>query len=215
MAQVPFSELPKLKDIEEKYLREEQKRFSANWEEQRKIAWQRLEADLIQRDILDAIQQVKQPGFGHGVYDPFADTYRYAQSQYKQAVFYGYHQREDLDPNEDKTYVAQTNTINFGKYAGTELSAVPKDYIDWLITSREKDIKVYKDELARRDLVENASTSTVELIIKEGYKAMAKKSHPDTGGSDKQFREVQAAFAQLKVVLEEVKRVTANATTTI
>lgn len=97
--------------------------------------------------------------------------------------------------------------LAFGKYNGMDLRDVPRDYIDWLLEKRREDVKVYEDELTRRDLVEQASQSVVERIVQAGYRELAKKAHPDTGGTTADFQALQAAHEQLKAILKEVERV--------
>ena len=101
-------------------------------------------------------------------------------------------------------------TLSFGKYAGVDLRDVPRDYVEWLISSRKKDLAEYEAELERRELVEAASVSMGERIIQAGFRALSKQFHPDSGGSDAQFIELKAGYEQLKMVMEEVKRVGQN-----
>jgi hypothetical protein len=98
-------------------------------------------------------------------------------------------------------------TLSFGKYSGQDLRDVPRDYIEWLIDMRKKDLAEYEGELARREMVEQGSLTMVEQIAAAGYRAMALKMHPDKGGSTGEFQALQAANEQMKVILREVKNV--------
>jgi hypothetical protein len=96
--------------------------------------------------------------------------------------------------------------LTFGKYNGVELSAVPSDYLEWLISTRKKDIQTYQDELDRRAVVELSSLTMVERIIQSGFKTLAKTMHPDAGGTTAGFQELQGSYEQLKGILTEVKK---------
>lgn len=95
--------------------------------------------------------------------------------------------------------------LAFGKYNGVDLHDVPADYLEWLVTQRQKDLTDYQEELNRREAVETASSTLVEKIVHSGYKALAKSAHPDAGGSEAAFKELGAAYEQLKMILTEVK----------
>lgn len=101
-------------------------------------------------------------------------------------------------------------SLQFGKFAGMDIQDVPRDYLEWLIGTRRKDIDTYESEIARREMVETASLSLVEQIAQEGYRQLAKRAHPDTGGSQAQFLALQGAFEQLKAILREVAIVQGN-----
>lgn len=96
-------------------------------------------------------------------------------------------------------------TLSFGKHAGKDLQDVPEEYLQWLIQMRQKDLKEYQDELDRRALVEAGSLSMVEQIIREGFRSLSKKLHPDQGGSAAQFLELKSGEEQLKMVLRELQ----------
>lgn len=97
--------------------------------------------------------------------------------------------------------------LTFGKYSGMDLKDVPRDYVEWLREARRKDLTEYEAELERRDLVEQAKTTMLERIVAEGFKSLAKKCHPDMGGTDSEFRELKSAHEQLKVALGVLKTV--------
>lgn len=100
-----------------------------------------------------------------------------------------------------------TGALRFGKHAGTPIADVPADYLEWLIGSSNDVIDQCKNELQRRKDVEEANQSFVEKLVNEGYRSMCKKTHPDAGGNAEDFRNVQAAYEQLKVILKELKGV--------
>lgn len=102
--------------------------------------------------------------------------------------------------------------LTYGKHAGKDPADIPKDYLDWLIKSREAEIADFKAELERRELVEMASISMVERIAAEGYRSLAKKLHPDTGGRESDFKDLKAASEQLKTIIGDFKHVTGSST---
>jgi hypothetical protein len=88
--------------------------------------------------------------------------------------------------------------IPFGKFKGIEVSALPDDYILWLITLddlREPLRSAVQDEYVSR--FENRSGDgrhsvrrlpdevqrVASELIDAGYRGLAKKFHPDAGGS--------------------------------
>lgn len=100
--------------------------------------------------------------------------------------------------------------LTFGKYNGEDIRNVPQDYIEWLIGTREADLRDYKAELERRKAIEEASMSIVEKIAHSGYKALARTLHPDAGGDTEQFKQLGMAYEQLKAILAEVKQILAG-----
>lgn len=98
--------------------------------------------------------------------------------------------------------------LTYGKHVGKPVSDIPRDYLEWLIGSREKEIASFKAEIERRELVEASSVSMVERLIAEGYRSLAKKLHPDTGGTAEEFTALKAASEQLKAIIGEFKHAT-------
>lgn len=88
----------------------------------------------------------------------------------------------------------------------TNIADIPRDYLEWLIDTRKKDIATYQGELDRRDVLEAGSLSMVEKLVSAGYRALALKAHPDQGGTPAEFLELQGAKAQLDEVVKELKR---------
>lgn len=94
-----------------------------------------------------------------------------------------------------------TQRLGFGKYGDLPLNEVPREYLEWLIENNKSKNKLLEDELSRRDLAEAANESMVEQMIKVGFREMAKKHHPDSGGSSSAMQEVNAAYEKLKELL--------------
>ncbi len=115
---------------------------------------------------------------------------------------------DDWQRQEHRAYeenLAKSTTLTFGKYKGIELRDVPADYLSWLVDTAEADAKRYRDELARRDAVEHSSMDLITRLLTVGYKELAKKAHPDGGGSQEQFVALQGAFETLKIAAEAIK----------
>lgn len=87
--------------------------------------------------------------------------------------------------------------LGFGKYKDYELADVPEDYLLWLISDQKKKVKLYEDELKRREFAAEATMDMMEKLIKAGYRTLATKMHPDNGGSTKEFQELQATYERL------------------
>lgn len=98
--------------------------------------------------------------------------------------------------------------MNFGKYRDQEIADVPREYLDWLFKANEDINAVIRTELERRDALESDQMSTIERIVHAGYRDMARKAHPDAGGTNKEFQDLRAGYEQLKVILTELRSVT-------
>ena len=88
--------------------------------------------------------------------------------------------------------------LTFGKYNGWELAQVPNDYIEYMITSSEKTLKMFQEERERRLAQTEASLPMMERLILVGYRGLANQHHPDKGGNTKTMQEVNAAYEKLK-----------------
>jgi uncharacterized protein (DUF3820 family) len=88
--------------------------------------------------------------------------------------------------------------LGFGKYGDLELCDVPEDYLIWLIESNARKNKLLQDELARRELAEEADMGWLEKIIKAGYRDLAKRHHPDNGGNTSEMQQLNSAYEALK-----------------
>ena len=94
--------------------------------------------------------------------------------------------------------------LKFGKYAGWDLEQVPDDYVDFMIKSQT----MWVEERERRDLIRESESSWVEKVIKAGQRDLAKRYHPDHGGTTQDMQAVNAAVAQLMELLEQLKEPT-------
>ena len=95
--------------------------------------------------------------------------------------------------------------MTFGKYAGQPLSAVPLDYIEWLIDDGEKRVALFTAEVKRREAQEAATLPMTEALVEAGYKALAQKYHPDKGGDAATFQELAGARELLRTTLRELR----------
>lgn len=93
--------------------------------------------------------------------------------------------------------------LQFGKYRDYDLRDVPRDYIEWLLGVRKKEVAEIAGELERRDLVEEAQQSMAELIVQTGYRQLSLRFHPDQGGDADKFRTLKATAEHLKDILRE------------
>lgn len=92
--------------------------------------------------------------------------------------------------------------LSFGKYNGWDITAVPDDYVEYMITSNEKSLKMFRDEQERRIAVTDAKLPMMARIIQAGYRTLANQNHPDKGGSTSVMQEINAANEKLKVLIE-------------
>lgn len=93
-------------------------------------------------------------------------------------------------------------TLGFGKFKDVPIEQVPESYLQWLINSNKQKIADLEAELARRALVDMASGTWIERIIKSGYRALMKQYHPDTGGTTEDATAINAAYEKLKKEME-------------
>ena len=90
--------------------------------------------------------------------------------------------------------------FKFGKHQGKNLtdSAVPTDYIQFMLDLRKKDALVFQAELDRREALEEASASWAEIVIKAGMQTLAKK-HACLDDTDWTREQIAAWVAQMEV----------------
>lgn len=88
--------------------------------------------------------------------------------------------------------------LGFGKYSQYDVKDVPEEYLRWVLNNQDLTKKIVEQELARREALELAESSWMERIIKAGFRELAKRHHPDVGGTDSEMRELNAAFEALK-----------------
>lgn len=86
----------------------------------------------------------------------------------------------------------------FGNYKNWNISDVPHEYLTWLHEKSVSDAKRIKEELDRRESMEDCKGTWMEQIVKAGYRALSLKHHPDVGGSNESMREINASFEKLK-----------------
>jgi hypothetical protein len=95
----------------------------------------------------------------------------------------------------------------FGKYRGVALKRIPESYLCWLAdnVSRESIRRLANDELDRR--ANERQRPPIELrlndpitreLIEAGYRALAKKCHPDCGGDVGKMQQLNAAMERLR-----------------
>ena len=86
--------------------------------------------------------------------------------------------------------------LGFGKYADFDVRHVPEDYLRWLVKTSKESLATYETELARREMDAEAS-------VRVGFKELAKRNHPDQGGSTVAMQELNAAYETLKRSLDD------------
>ena len=93
--------------------------------------------------------------------------------------------------------------LSYGKYRGTDIREVPRDYLEWLAESNRKTIAAIEAELERRQLMDLVDAGWAERIVRTGFRALAMQYHPDKGGEPADMRCLLAAYEQLKEALPE------------
>jgi hypothetical protein len=103
------------------------------------------------------------------------------------------------------------STMPFGKHRGKSLQTLPDDYLQWLVGNvelREPLRSAVYDELDRRRPPQSKRLRTcphpgvaVELIGC-GLRSLARRYHPDAGGSHDRMVEVTAAADWLRERIE-------------
>jgi hypothetical protein len=83
--------------------------------------------------------------------------------------------------------------LSFGKYKGMPLHQIPADYFGWLCSLELRDERIQlaiEEERQRRIFLEEHPGSVnprlVVEIVGAGLRTLAKKVHPDHGGSHEQ-----------------------------
>ena len=101
----------------------------------------------------------------------------------------------------------------FGRYRGREISEVPTDYLEWLVTSElrrwlrdlvERELRRREDE----DTAVGAATSLARLdvsvalqLIDAGRRGLANRHHPDRGGDVEVMQAINATADMLRAWL--------------
>jgi hypothetical protein len=93
--------------------------------------------------------------------------------------------------------------LRFGQYKGQPISAVPADYLEFLIKTAEETISDCREELTRREAAAEASLPWVQRVVEAGFRALAKQHHPDHGGTNDAMSELIAAVECLRERVRE------------
>ncbi len=96
----------------------------------------------------------------------------------------------------------------FGKHRGTDLSAIPDEYLDWL---RGRELReplrsgVNEEWAFRFGWIDQARTdpAMAQQIVKAGYRALTQQHHPDHGGSTDTMQRLNAAMTWLRARITE------------
>lgn len=93
--------------------------------------------------------------------------------------------------------------LEFGKYRGYQITEVPEDYLRYLQRTSRETLEAATEELARRDLEKYANLSVTQQIVEAGFKALAMKCHPDTGGKHEDMVKLNASVEKLRRIVKE------------
>lgn len=94
----------------------------------------------------------------------------------------------------------------FGKYKGYSLEDIPSDYLAWMAANMEREMlrDAAREELERRrpprreqPLLLGQDAITRELV-EAGYRALAKKFHPDLGGDLQKMQELNRVMEKIR-----------------
>jgi len=100
--------------------------------------------------------------------------------------------------------------IWFGKYRGWQLEKIPADYLSWLVDNVERESirMIAREELNRRLKTKyeaaqpkqklNVRDPLTWQILEAGYRALAKKFHPDAGGDLGMMQKLNSHWDKLK-----------------
>jgi hypothetical protein len=88
--------------------------------------------------------------------------------------------------------------LEFGKYAGRDMSDVPEQFLRWLLEHNSKIVAAVRAELEFRENQSYANLSMEERIVEAGYRTLSLKVHPDTGGSHEEMVELNATAEKLR-----------------
>src|SRR5437762_1779433 len=89
----------------------------------------------------------------------------------------------------------------FGKHKGELLGAVPSDYLVWLLRNcalrawlqAEIEAEMQRRQGCPAAPPPAAATSDVEQLVRRWYRELAKKYHPDRGGTNEAMKVVNDA----------------------
>ena len=95
--------------------------------------------------------------------------------------------------------------IPFGKFKGKELSAIEDDaYLEWLLEIAKEPLRTQINrELLARKRLDRGQLPMAQALLESGYRAMAKKLHPDVGGSTKDMQLLNAVMDKLRRIVND------------
>lgn len=89
--------------------------------------------------------------------------------------------------------------FRYGKHKGQSIETVDDDYLAWMVRSGQESIDLAMKEITRRQSAMDASLPMVDRIIREGFRSLAQKYHPDKqGGSEALMKELNGSYEALK-----------------
>ena len=105
----------------------------------------------------------------------------------------------------------------WGKHAGWDIEALPLDYIRWLLRQpwlsdqwpsldhalRAEAARRMDSHAARHD-PHAAHVQTITEIVDVGYKTLARRYHPDVGGTTEDMQRLNQAMAWLRTALRSL-----------
>jgi hypothetical protein len=98
----------------------------------------------------------------------------------------------------------------FGKFKGSRVEALPDDYLDWLASvdlKNERLRSAVEEERQRRLFLqqnrEHINAKLVDEIVSAGVRSLARKYHPDGGGSNERMQMVNVAADWIKAQARE------------
>lgn len=106
-------------------------------------------------------------------------------------------------------------TMPFGRYRGVPIADLPHDYLLWLTTislrpplraAVERELRA-REQRARHhhhDARRCPSPDLVEELIGVGFRALARRYHPDAGGTHEQMISLTAAVDWLRARTREL-----------
>jgi hypothetical protein len=96
----------------------------------------------------------------------------------------------------------------FGKFRGTSLENLPDEYLFWLhgLSDLREPLKTFVDLAYQRRCEPprqyaapiSFEDAQARELIEAGYRALAKKYHPDKGGDVRRMQEINATMERLR-----------------
>lgn len=84
-------------------------------------------------------------------------------------------------------------TLSFGKYKGKQVSEVPTEYLLWVRNYDRQSMAEVERVLRERKELAAPTIARAEEVITAGKQSLAKKYHPDCGGTNQEMQEVNVA----------------------